>query len=53
VWRRFAEGRDAKIRWYRQVSDRLEAVGFAGEIMHELRGVAEALDAYTEQRALR
>ena len=46
VWRRFAEGREAKVRWFRQVSDRLEAVGFAGEIIHELRGVADALETH-------
>src|SRR5919112_1264349 len=44
VWQRFAEGREAKVRWFRQVSDRLDAVGFTGEIMHELRGVADALE---------
>jgi (p)ppGpp synthase/HD superfamily hydrolase len=53
VWRRFAEGRDAKLRWYRQVCDRLDAVGFDGAIMDELRGVAEALESYAEQRVLR
>jgi (p)ppGpp synthase/HD superfamily hydrolase len=53
VWRRFAEGREAKIRWYRQVCDRLEAIGFDGAIMDELRGVADALESYAEQRVLR
>jgi len=53
VWRRFAEGREAKVRWYRQVCDRLDAVGFGGEIMHELRGVAEALESHAESRVLR
>jgi len=53
VWRRFAEGQEAKVRWYRQVCDRLDAVGFAGEIMHELRGVAEALESHAESRVLR
>jgi (p)ppGpp synthase/HD superfamily hydrolase len=48
VWRRFAEGRESKLRWFRQVSDRLDAIGFDGEIMHELRGVAEALEGYAE-----
>jgi (p)ppGpp synthase/HD superfamily hydrolase len=46
VWRRFAEGREAKVRWYRQVTDRLDAVGFTGAIIHELRDVADALEAY-------
>ena len=53
VWRRFAEGREAKIRWYRQVCDRLTAVGFDGAIMDELRGVADALESYAESRVLR
>jgi (p)ppGpp synthase/HD superfamily hydrolase len=53
VWRRFAEGREAKVRWYRQVTDRLEAVGFGGEIMHELRGVADALETHAADRVLR
>jgi hypothetical protein len=53
VWRRFAEGREAKLRWYRQVCDRLDAVGFDGEIMDELRGVADALETYADQRVLR
>lgn len=53
VWRRFAEGRELKLRWYRQVTDRLETVGFAGAVMDELRMVAESLDQYAEQRALR
>ena len=55
VWRRFAEGQEAKVRWYRQVSDRLAAVGFAGDITHELRDVADALEAFavTDARVLR
>ncbi|MBV9879255.1 MAG: HD domain-containing protein [Gemmatirosa sp.] len=50
IWLRFAEGREAKLRWYRQISDRLDAVGFDGAIMGELHGVADALAAYAEQR---
>ena len=48
VWQRFAEGREAKLRWYRQVTDRLDAVGFPGAIMDELRAVADSLDRYAE-----
>ena len=55
IWHRFAEGREAKARWYRQVSDRLEAAGFTGAITHELRSVADALEVYaaSDARALR
>jgi len=55
VWRRFAEGQEAKVRWYRQVGERLAAVGFTGEILHELRGVADALEAFAvvDSRVLR
>jgi (p)ppGpp synthase/HD superfamily hydrolase len=53
VWQRFAEGREAKVRWFRQAYDRLEAVGFTGEIIHELRGVADALETHAADRVLR
>ena len=48
VWRRFAEGRDAKIRWYRLIDDRLAAVGFGGAIMRELNEAAAALETYAQ-----
>jgi (p)ppGpp synthase/HD superfamily hydrolase len=51
VWRRFAEGRESKIRWFRQLHDRLSAVGFTGAIMHELGEVADALTTFSEERA--
>jgi (p)ppGpp synthase/HD superfamily hydrolase len=44
VWSRFAMGRVGTIRWYRRLTARLEAVGFAGEIMLELAGIATALE---------
>ena len=49
VWRRFAEGRDAKVRWYRLMDDRLAAVGFSGAIMRELNEAAAALETYVER----
>lgn len=48
VWSRFSVGREGTVRWYRQVHDRLRALGFDGEIMDELRSVAEQLEAWTE-----
>ena len=48
VWRRFAEGRDARIRWYRLVDDRLAAVSFNGAIMRELNEAAAALETYAD-----
>ncbi len=46
VWRRFPEGREARIRWYRLVDDRLAAVSFSGAIMRELNEAAAALETY-------
>ena len=43
VWARFRKGNDTP-RWYRQVYERLEAVGFDAPIMDELRAVAEELE---------
>jgi len=48
VWSRFTGARDATIRWYRRVYDRLVEVGFTGEIMHELEHVVQGLEAWTE-----
>jgi (p)ppGpp synthase/HD superfamily hydrolase len=47
VWSRLSGGREATLRWYRRVHDRLAAVGFTAPIMDELRRMLEAL----EQRA--
>ncbi|HKG92761.1 MAG TPA: HD domain-containing protein [Gemmatimonadaceae bacterium] len=52
VWSRFTRGREGTIRWYRQVHDRLAAVGFTGEIMDELREVAETLETFAERQAV-
>lgn len=44
VWSRFNVGRLDTVRWYRRVHDRLKEIGFEGEIMDELRDVAERLE---------
>jgi (p)ppGpp synthase/HD superfamily hydrolase len=44
VWSRFNAGRIGTVRWYRRVYDRLCELGFDGEIMDELRAVAEELE---------
>jgi (p)ppGpp synthase/HD superfamily hydrolase len=44
VWSRFTGGRDATIRWYRRVYDRLVELQFEGEIMDELERVVVALE---------
>lgn len=46
VWGRFTGGRDATVRWYRRVYDRLREVGFTGDIMRELEQVVVALEQY-------
>ncbi|MDQ6634713.1 MAG: HD domain-containing protein [Gemmatimonadota bacterium] len=46
VWKRFTQGREGTIRWYRRVSDRLTEIGFSGEIMEELRAVVAGLERY-------
>ena len=43
MWQRVTEGRDARLRWYAQVADRLRAVGFDAPIVDELRDAAYAL----------
>lgn len=43
VWDRFRSGRDTP-GWYRQVHERLVAVGFAAPIMDELHAVADELE---------
>jgi (p)ppGpp synthase/HD superfamily hydrolase len=46
VWSRFNGGREATILWYRRVYDRLNELGFNGEIMPELERVVVALEDY-------
>ena len=44
VWSRFGGGKTATARWYRQVYDRLRAVGFDAPIMAELDSVSRELE---------
>jgi len=44
IWARFGGGRAATARWYRQVYERLEEVGFKASIMSELEEVSEELE---------
>jgi (p)ppGpp synthase/HD superfamily hydrolase len=46
IWSRFNGGREATLRWYRRVFDRLASLGFVGEIMPELEQVVVALEEY-------
>jgi hypothetical protein len=46
IWGRFNGGREATIRWYRRVYDRLASLGFSGSIMPELEQVVVALEEY-------
>jgi len=48
VWSRFTGGKEATIRWYRRVYDRLRELGFTGEIMQELGQVVVDLEAWTD-----
>ena len=48
VWGRFNAGKEGTIRWYRAVHERLKALGFSGEILAELGGVATALETYSD-----
>jgi len=45
VWSRFSGGRATSLKWYRDVLDRLEEVGFRESIVNELRDVVVALEA--------
>lgn len=49
VWQRFADGRDARVRWYGRMAERLGAAGFDGAILGELRDVAEAIAVVAQQ----
>jgi (p)ppGpp synthase/HD superfamily hydrolase len=44
VWGRFSGGRDGTIAWYRDVRDRLTALGFVAPIMGELSALIEELE---------
>ena len=45
VWSRATGGRDATVKWYRDVCDRLTDVGFDAPIMNELRETVTALES--------
>jgi len=47
VWGRFNGGREATVRWYRRVFDRLREIGFRGEIMQELENVVTQLEQWS------
>ena len=51
IWSRFSVGREGTIRWYRRVHDRLVELGFDAPIVHELRHVAEELEAWGASQA--
>ncbi len=44
VWSRFTGGRAGTVKWYRQVADRLNEIGFRAPIMEELRAAVTALE---------
>lgn len=44
IWARFGGGRAATARWYRQVYERLEELGFGAPIMKELDTVSAELE---------
>ena len=46
VWGRFSAGRDGTIRWYRDVFERLRALGFDAPIQRELEQTVIALERY-------
>jgi hypothetical protein len=46
VWGRFSAGREATVRWYRRVYDRLHEIGFDAPIMRELDDAARNLAAW-------
>ncbi|MEO8578324.1 MAG: HD domain-containing protein, partial [Gemmatimonadales bacterium] len=45
VWSRFSAGKAGTVKWYRQVLDRLDELGFKAPIVEELRSVVIALEA--------
>ena len=51
LWNRFTGGKDATVRWYRRVYDRLFELGFRGEIMEELSHAVVALEQWTDEPA--
>jgi hypothetical protein len=50
IWGRFRVGKAGTIRWYRDVYDRLRAVGFNAPIMSELGEMVVDLERWADQR---
>lgn len=44
IWSRFTGARSGTVKWYRDVYERLKALGFEAPIMEELRESVEALE---------
>ena len=44
VWSRFTGGRASTVKWYAQVLDRLDEIGFKAPIVDELRTAVKALE---------
>jgi hypothetical protein len=51
IWSRFSGGKDGTIRFYRSVYDRLNEVGFSGEIMRELGAAVVSLEEFADVAA--
>jgi (p)ppGpp synthase/HD superfamily hydrolase len=45
VWSRFSGGREGTVKWYRDVLNRLEELGFDAPIVNELREAVTGLEA--------
>jgi (p)ppGpp synthase/HD superfamily hydrolase len=45
IWSRFGGGRAGTVKWYRDVLDKLEEIGFKEPIVNELRSAVTALEA--------
>jgi (p)ppGpp synthase/HD superfamily hydrolase len=50
IWRRFRVGKAGTIQWYRDVYERLRAVGFSAPIMTELAEMVVDLERWSSQR---
>ena len=46
VWSRFNVGRSGTIKWYRDVYEKLKAIGFDAPIMEEVRSAVEDLEKH-------
>lgn len=49
VWSRFKAGKEGTIRWYRNVYDRLVALGFQAPIMAELERTVLAMEQHADR----